>query len=173
MPRALLFIPLALFVILGGFLWKGLSLDPSALPSALINQPFPPFKLTSLENPERTLTNADFAGKPVVINVWATWCPSCREEHPALLAIAKQNKLALIGINYKDERPAAQQWLNQLGNPYLFNIFDDQGTLGLDLGVYGAPETYLVDAKGIVVYRHVGEITEAAWKEMLQLAKVQ
>ncbi len=173
MPRALLFIPLALFVILGGFLWKGLSLDPSALPSALINQPFPSFKLTSLENPERTLTNADFAGKPVVINVWATWCPSCREEHPALLAIAKQNKLALIGINYKDERPAAQQWLSQLGNPYLFNIFDDQGTLGLDLGVYGAPETYLVDAKGIVVYRHVGEITEEAWKEMLHLANVQ
>ena len=173
MPRFVLFLPLAIFIVLGFFLWRGLSLDPNALPSALINQPFPAFKLTSLEQPERILSNADFAGKPVLINVWATWCPSCREEHADLLAIARQNKLPLIGINYKDERPAAQQWLNQLGNPYLFNIFDDEGTLGLDLGVYGAPESYLVDAKGIVLYRHVGVITQKVWDEMLALAKVQ
>ncbi len=173
MPRALLFIPLVLFITLGFFLWKGLSLDPSELPSALINRPFPAFKLTSLEHPERNLTNADFAGKAVLINVWATWCPSCREEHPVLIALAQQNKLPIIGINYKDERPAAQQWLTQLGNPYLFNIFDDQGMLGLDLGVYGAPENYLVDAQGLVRYRHVGEITPEVWAEILKLAQVQ
>lgn len=173
MPRYILFLPLGIFIVLGFFLWRGLSLDPSAMPSALINQPFPAFKLTSLEQPERILTNADFSGKPVLINVWATWCPSCREEHPDLQVIARQNKMPIIGINYKDERPAAQQWLSQLGNPYLFNIFDDEGTLGLDLGVYGAPESYLVDAKGIVLYRHVGVITPKVWDEMLALAHVQ
>lgn len=173
MPRLLLFLPLALFIVLGVFLWKGLSLDPNAMPSALINQPFPTFKLASLEQPERILTNADFSGKAVLVNVWATWCPSCREEHPDLLAIAAQKKLPIIGINYKDERPAAQTWLQQLGNPYLFNIFDEAGSLGLDLGVYGAPESYLVDAKGIVLYRHVGVITAEVLAEMLKIAHVQ
>lgn len=173
MRRFILFVPLVLFIALGYFLWKGLSLDPNAMPSALIGQPFPQFKQPSLENPEQILTNADFQGKPLLVNVWATWCPSCREEHPDLVALAKQNKLAIIGINYKDERPAAQQWIRELGNPYLFNIFDEQGMLGLDLGVFGAPENYLVDAQGIVRYRHVGPITAEAWAEMLRIANVQ
>lgn len=173
MPRLLLFLPLAIFIVLGGFLWKGLSLDPNALPSALINRPFPAFKLASLEQPDRILTNADFAGKAVLVNVWATWCPSCREEHSDLLAIAGQKKLPVIGINYKDERPAAQNWLNQLGNPYLFNIFDDQGMLGLDLGVYGAPESYLVDAQGIILMRHVGVITPEVWETIQKMAHLK
>lgn len=166
MSRFLLFIPLALFIVLGGFLWKGLSLDPNAMPSALIGQPFPAFKLPSLENAEQIVTNADFRGKPVLVNVWGTWCPSCREEHPDLVALAKQNKIAIVGINYKDDRTAAMQWLQTLGNPYLFNIFDEEGTLGLDLGVYGAPENYLVDAQGIVSFRHVGPLTVEAWQTM-------
>lgn len=169
MPRLLLFIPLALFIILGGFLWKGLSLDPNAMPSALIGKPFPAFKLPSLEQPDRLLTNADFAGKPILVNVWATWCPSCRQEHSDLLTIAEQHKLPLVGIDYKDERAAATTWLNDLGNPYLFTIFDEQGLLGLDLGVFGAPETYLVDAKGIVRFRHVGTITPEAWDKVQEL----
>lgn len=173
MPRLLLFIPLALFIVLGGFLWKGLSLDPNAMPSALIGKPFPAFKLPSVEQPERILTNADFAGKPVLVNVWATWCPSCRQEHSDLLAIAEQKKLDIIGIDYKDERPAATTWLNDLGNPYKFTIFDEQGLLGLDLGVFGAPETYLVDVQGIVRLRHVGTITPEVWEKAQEMANVK
>lgn len=173
MPRLLLFIPLALFIVLGGFLWKGLSLDPNAMPSALIGKPFPAFKLPSIEQPDRILTNADFAGKPVLVNVWATWCPSCRQEHSDLLAIAEQKKLDIIGIDYKDERPAATTWLNDLGNPYKFTIFDEQGLLGLDLGVFGAPETYLVDAQGMVRFRHVGTITPEVWEKAQELANVK
>lgn len=167
MRKLLLFLPLMLFLVLGVVLWRGLSLDPNAMPSALVGQPFPAFKLSSLENPERILTNADFQGKAMLVNVWATWCPSCRQEHPDLVALAQQQKLAIVGINYKDERPAAMQWLNTLGNPYLFNIFDDQGMLGLDLGVYGAPENYLVDAQGMVRMRHVGPMTPEVWQQML------
>ncbi len=169
MPRLFLFIPLALFVILGAFLWKGLSLDPNAMPSALIGKPFPAFKLPSIEQPERILTNADFAGKPVLVNVWATWCPSCRQEHGDLLAIAAQHKIDIVGLDYKDERPSATTWLNELDNPYVFTIFDEQGSLGFDLGVFGAPETYLVDAQGIVRFRHVGTITPDAWEKVLEL----
>lgn len=169
MPRLLLFIPLALFVVLGGFLWKGLSLDPNAMPSALVGKPFPTFKSASLQDPERLLSNADFAGQPVLVNVWATWCPSCRQEHSDLMAIAAEKKLPLIGIDYKDERPAATAWLAELGNPYLHTIFDEQGLLGLDLGVFGAPETYFVDAKGIVRFRHVGGITPEAWQKIQEL----
>lgn len=173
MRRLILFTPLLLFIVLGFFLWKGLSLDPNAMPSALIGQPFPVFKLPSLENPEQIVTNADFRGKPILVNVWATWCPSCREEHPDLVALAKENKIAIVGMNYKDERAAAKQWIQQLGNPYLFTIFDEQGMLGLDLGVFGAPENYLVDAQGIVRYRHVGPMTPEAWSDMLRIVNVQ
>lgn len=165
MPRLLLFIPLALFIILGLFLWKGLSIDPRELPSALLNKPFPEFQLSALSEPEKILTNADFIGQPVLVNVWATWCPACRQEHAQLLAIAAEAKVPVIGLNYKDDRNAALNWLQQLGDPYKFNIFDERGMLGLDLGVYGAPETYLLDAQGIVRHRHVGVVTAETWAE--------
>jgi len=171
MPRLLLFIPLILFMILGGFLWKGLSIDPRELPSALIDKPFPEFSIAALQQPERILTKKDFTGQPVLVNVWATWCPSCRQEHEQLLHIAATGNIAIIGLNYKDERAGAQQWLKQLGNPYQFNIFDEDGMLGLDLGVYGAPETYLLDAQGIVRHRHVGVVTPAAWQEIQMIIK--
>ncbi len=171
MPRLLLFIPLVLFIILGGFLWKGLSIDPRELPSALLDKPFPEFTLPALQTPERTLSKQDFIGQPVLINVWATWCPSCRQEHEQLLAIAATSEIPVIGLNYKDERDAAINWLQQLGNPYQFNIFDEQGMLGLDLGVYGAPETYLLDAQGIIRHRHVGVVTEVVWQELQDIIK--
>lgn len=171
MPRLLLFIPLGLFFVLGIFLWRGLSLDPKELPSALIDKPFPEFKIASLQQPDRIVTKADFAGKPVLVNVWATWCPSCRQEHADLLAIAREGTLGIVGLNYKDDRAAAVKWLQDLGNPYIFNIFDEDGMLGLDLGVYGAPETYLVDAEGIVRYRHVGVVTEEVWTTMKHILK--
>ncbi len=169
MPRLLLFIPLALFVVLGLFLWKGLSLDPRELPSALLNKPFPAFQLFALSEPEKTLTNADLIGQPLLVNVWATWCPACRQEHKQLLAIAAEAKVAVIGLNYKDDRNAALSWLQQLGDPYKFNIYDEKGMLGLDLGVYGAPETYLLDAQGIIRHRHVGVVTAETWNEFKSL----
>ncbi|MCK5889448.1 MAG: DsbE family thiol:disulfide interchange protein [Methylococcales bacterium] len=165
MPRLLLFIPLVLFIVLGAFLWKGLSIDPRELPSALLNKPFPAFKVAALRDANKILTKADFMGKPVLVNVWATWCPSCRKEHAQLLAIAKEARVPVIGLNYKDDRNAALAWLEQLGDPYQFNIFDERGMLGLDLGVYGAPETYLLDEKGIIRYRQVGVMTAQAWAE--------
>lgn len=166
MSRWLLFIPLILFIGLGIFLYQGLSIDPTELPSALINKPFPDFKISDLKQPDKLLTKADFIGKPVLINVWGTWCPSCREEHQQLLKMAAERKIDIIGLNYKDERESALQWLQTLGDPYKFVIYDKDGMLGLDLGVYGAPETYLLDAKGIVKYRHVGVITEQDWQKL-------
>jgi cytochrome c biogenesis protein CcmG/thiol:disulfide interchange protein DsbE len=166
MARWLLFIPLILFIGLGIFLYQGLSIDPTELPSALINKPFPDFKISDLKQPDKLLTKADFVGKPALINVWATWCPSCREEHQQLLKMAQEHKIDIIGLNYKDERDLALQWLQTLGDPYRFVIYDKDGMLGLDLGVYGAPETYLLDAKGIVKYRHVGVVTEQDWQKL-------
>jgi cytochrome c biogenesis protein CcmG/thiol:disulfide interchange protein DsbE len=166
MPRLLLFAPLALFAVLILFLWKGLSLDPRELPSALIDQPFPAFKVVSLLSAERQLSTADLIGRPVLVNVWATWCSSCRQEHEQLLRIAQSNKIDIIGLNYKDNHDSAKKWLATLGNPYQFNIYDASGMLGLDLGVYGAPETYLLDAQSIIRYRHVGIVTEQVWQEL-------
>ena len=166
MPRLLLFLPLVLFIILGLFLFKGLSIDPRELPSALLNKPFPEFQVSALRNPEKILTKANFGGRAVLINVWATWCPACRQEHDQLLAIAAEKNIPVIGLNYKDDRNAALSWLQQLGDPYQFNIFDERGMLGLDLGVYGAPETYLLDEKGIVRHRHVGVVTPAVWADL-------
>lgn len=166
MSRWLLFIPLILFIVLGIFLYRGLSIDPTELPSALLNKPFPTFELSDLKQPNKRLSTADFIGKPVLVNVWATWCPSCRQEHQQLLKIAQQHKIDIVGLNYKDQRDLALAWLQQLGDPYRFVIYDEKGMLGLDLGVYGAPETYLVDAKGIIRYRHIGVITEQDWQKM-------
>lgn len=166
MKRGCLFIPLALFIILGGFLWKGLSIDPTKLPSARLGKPFPAFKITALKDADKQLTNADLIGQPVLINVWASWCPSCRQEHEQLLKIAQENKIPLIGLNYKDNREAALNWLQQLGNPYQFNLYDHEGMLGLDLGVYGVPETYLLDKNAIIQYRHVGIITDEVWQKL-------
>ncbi|MGR9045160.1 MAG: DsbE family thiol:disulfide interchange protein [Gammaproteobacteria bacterium] len=166
MRRLLLFIPLVLFIILGVFLWRGLSLDPRELPSALIGRPFPEFSLTSLRDPDVLLERSNFLGEPVLVNVWATWCPSCKQEHPELMKIAEERKIILVGLNYKDDRQAALGWLKQYGNPYQFTIYDDEGMLGLDLGVYGAPETYLVDAEGVVRYRHVGVVTPEVWSQL-------
>ncbi len=126
MRRALLFLPIILALVLGVFLWKGLSLDPKEMPSALIGKPFPAFSLTELQQPERTLTEADLPGRPVLVNVWATWCPSCKVEHPQLVKIARDDGVPIIGLNYKDDAKEAKSWLRQYQNPYSFTIFDPQ-----------------------------------------------
>jgi cytochrome c biogenesis protein CcmG/thiol:disulfide interchange protein DsbE len=165
-PRLKLFAPLLLFVVLAVFLFRGLSLDPKEMPSALIDRPLPEFSLPSLGQ-ERLLSRNNVVGKVALFNVWATWCVSCRVEHPYLHLLAKQG-VPIYGINYKDDDIDALRWLEELGNPYVANIADREGTLGLDLGVYGAPETYLVDAAGVIRYRHVGVIDERVWQTVLQ-----
>jgi cytochrome c biogenesis protein CcmG/thiol:disulfide interchange protein DsbE len=165
-PRLKLFLPLLIFAVMSAFLFRGQSLDPQAQPSALIDQPLPEFSLPVLGQ-ERLIQRQDILGEPALLNVWATWCVSCRVEHPYLVQIGESG-VPIYGINYKDEDAAAQRWLTELGNPYRANVVDREGTLGLDLGVYGAPETYLVDANGVVRYRHVGVVDERVWQTILQ-----
>ena len=165
-PRVKLFIPLFLFVGLALFLFRGLQLDPTELPSALIDRPLPVFELPAL-GMERLLTREDVTGEVALFNVWATWCVSCRVEHPYLHKLAEQG-VPIFGVNYKDDDADALKWLAELGDPYRLNIVDAQGSLGLDLGVYGAPETYLVDAQGLIRYRHVGIVDDRVWREVLE-----
>ena len=168
MKRVLLFLPLVIAAAIGVILFWGLGNAPTKLDSARINDPFPLFSLPSLQDPGSLVTQEDVKGKVSLVNVWATWCPSCRVEHPHLMTIAQRYGVPVIGLNYKDDRAAAKNWLVQLKNPYLFNIFDEKGKLGLDLGVYGAPETYIVDKQGVVRYRHVGVVDEQVWKSILE-----
>jgi cytochrome c biogenesis protein CcmG, thiol:disulfide interchange protein DsbE len=165
-PRLKLFLPLIIFVLLAVFLFRGLQLDPRELPSALIDRPLPEFSLKRLDNGE-DLTRADVVGEVALFNVWATWCVSCRVEHPYLQQLADQG-VPIYGINYKDEDRAAARWLTELGDPYRLNIVDNEGSLGVNLGVYGAPETYIVDAAGVIRYRHVGVVNERVWSTVLQ-----
>lgn len=167
MNRLLLLLPLGLFLILVTVLYRGLFLDPSRLPSPLIGKPVPSFLLSSTNDSSLNLTQDDLKGFPALINVWGTWCPSCREEHAVLNALAKQG-VVIYGINYKDDRAEAQRWLKNLQNPYRLTIHDADGSLGLNLGVYGAPETFLIDSKGIVRDKYVGAIDMRVWQEKLE-----
>lgn len=161
------FIPLITFFGLAVFLMRGIELDPEELPSPLINQPVPAFSLSELSS-SKILTADDLRGQVYLLNVWATWCISCKMEHPYLLNLAKQG-VKIIGINYKDDSEQAKKWLDELGNPYVWNLVDQRGNLGLDLGVFGAPETFIVDKNGIIRYKHVGVIDERVWQKLLPI----
>jgi cytochrome c biogenesis protein CcmG/thiol:disulfide interchange protein DsbE len=166
MKRLKLFIPLVIFAVMAGVFYAILQdedYDPQSLPSALLGRAVPAFSLPRLLD-GRLATEADLKGEVALLNVWATWCPTCRAEHQYLNQLAAQG-VKIIGINYKDESLAARQWLAQLGNPYAFNIADEDGRLGLDLGVYGAPETYLLDEQGIIRFKHVGVVNEQVWRD--------
>ena len=156
------FIPLAAFALLALLLFKGLSIDPTALPAARLGQPFPDFSQPELLT-EEVMGASALQPRPALVNVWATWCYSCRVEHPYLLALAAQG-VPIYGLNYKDESDKARQWLSELGDPYRLNIADRDGTVGLDLGVYGAPETYVLGPDGVIVHRHVGVLDEAVFE---------
>ena len=158
-------LPLVVFLALAGVLYIGVrhSPDKSIMASALLGKPAPSFELPVLGE-ARTLSSRELAGKPWVLNVWGTWCGGCREEHPALLAIARQNLVTFVGLSWKDEDTAAQQWLAQLGNPYSVVAVDREGRTAIDFGVYGAPETFLIDERGLVQYRHVGAMTLDTWE---------
>tara|TARA_B110000046_G_scaffold180035_1_gene210130 strand:+ start:2407 stop:2943 length:537 start_codon:yes stop_codon:yes gene_type:complete len=162
MNRIALFVPLVIFVGLSLVLLLGLDKDPTELPSALVGEPFPAFNLTALSDEQSRLTEQDVKGDVMLVNVWATWCFACRIEHPMLNNLSAQG-VKVVGLNYKDQRASALDWLAERGDPYRFNIFDTQGSLGIDLGVYGAPETYLVDADGIIRHRRVGVVDERVW----------
>ncbi len=164
MNKLIRFIPLILVIALGVVLYRGLSLNPQELPSALVGKTMPKFSLSTLNNSEKMVTQADLKGDIVLLNVWATWCPTCKYEHPYLVDIAKNPQVKLYGLNYKDERTAAQQWLKFYEDPYVFSIFDEVGTLGLDLGVYGAPETFVIDHHGIIRKRFAGAIDTRVWR---------
>jgi len=166
--------PLLLTVGLGFILFTAIGKDPTKLETARLNEPMPAFALPELINAERLITERELTGKVILLNVWATWCPSCRAEHDYLVALANKG-VPIIGLNYKDERPEAIKWLKRLGNPYRFNIFDPLGKLGFDLGVYGAPETYVIDQFGYIRYRHVGVVNEKLWLNTLEplLLKLQ
>ena len=152
-------VPLAIFALLVAFLFRGLSLDPKLVPSPLVGKPMPTFTLTRLDNPAVTISDADFKGKVTLLNVWATWCVSCRREHETLVQLAKTGKVDIYGLNYKDNREDANRWLNRLGNPYVANAFDRDGRVGIDWGVYGAPETFIIDREGIIRHKHIGPLT--------------
>jgi len=161
-------LPLAVFLALVSLLAIGLTRDPRLVPSPLVGQPAPDFSLTDLEQPKRTVTRADLVGETFLLNVWATWCVSCRAEHEVLMQIAQQGEVPIYGLNYKDDREEAVRWLTRLGNPYAGNLYDPEGLVGLDLGVYGTPESFLVDQKGIIVHKHVGPITPEIWQEEIR-----
>lgn len=144
----------------------GINNDPRELPSALIGKPFPEFSTGSVDDPSAVITRADLLGRPALVNVWATWCVSCKVEHPVLNDLAKQGVL-IHGVNYKDNRADAQRWLKDFLNPYQLNISDPKGTLGFDLGVYGAPETFMIDKKGIIRHKFVGVVDKRVWREKL------
>lgn len=170
MGRLRLFLPLIIFVILALVLFgverrveQG-DYQPTDLPSALIGQPFPNFALPALLQ-ERMLSADDLLGDYALVNVWATWCPSCHFEHPWLMRFAESDRMPVFGVNYKDKDDKARLWLEEKGNPYQAVIVDREGRLGLDLGVTGAPETYLIDPKGIVLLRYMGPLDDRVWSK--------
>ena len=160
-------IPLALFIVMAVFLAIGLNLNPRDIPSPYIGKPAPAFSLSQLHAPEKTLTVADMKGKVWLLNVWASWCVSCRAEHPVLNQMARQTSVPIIGLNYKDAVGDAKNWLVQLGNPYTFSVMDPDGRAGIDWGVYGVPETFVMDKQSVVRYKHTGPVTLKDMQEKL------
>ena len=165
-------LPLGIFIVLVGFLAIGLNLNPREVPSPLINKPAPTFALPQLHKPEATFSPKDMQGKVWLLNVWASWCVSCRQEHPLLVELAKSNLVPIYGLNYKDPRDDALRWLKQFGDPYVLSIVDAEGRIGIDYGVYGVPETYVIDKAGVIRLKQIGPVTQDALeKTILPLVK--
>lgn len=155
-------IPLGIFVVLIAFLWVGLSRDPREVPSPLIGKPAPAFTLAKLHAPSETLSSAELKGTVWLLNVWASWCVSCRVEHPLLVQLAQENIVPVYGLDYKDTDDAGRAWLAQHGNPYAASLADREGRVGIDYGVYGVPETFVIDKTGIIRYKQIGPLTSEA-----------
>jgi cytochrome c biogenesis protein CcmG, thiol:disulfide interchange protein DsbE len=153
-------IPLILFIVLAVFLALGLKGKPGEIPSPLLNKPAPAFSAPKLNAPNEKLSQADLRGKVWLFNVWASWCVSCGAEHPVINQLAQQQAAIIVGLNYKDDPDAAKKWLETLGNPYNDSVMDADGRIGIDWGVYGVPETFVMDKQGNVRYKHTGPVTE-------------
>ncbi|MES2586085.1 MAG: DsbE family thiol:disulfide interchange protein [Pseudomonadota bacterium] len=157
--KAKFLIPLLLFVVLVGFLAVGLNRDPHEVPSPLIGKQAPAFELPQLADPQKTFSPESMKGKAWILNVWASWCVACREEHPVLVELGKLQVAPIIGLDYKDKRDDAMAMLTRQGNPYSLSAFDANGRVGIDYGVYGVPETYVIDKAGVIRFKHIGPIT--------------
>lgn len=157
-------LPFVAFVLLIVVFSFGLFNDPRELPSPFLGEQAPTFQLPSLTEPEKIVGSADYAGKFALVNVWATWCGGCRQEHPFLLELERKGAISIYGINWRDNRPEALSWIRQLGNPYEFSAYDEDGRVGIDWGVYGAPETFLINADGVVLHKHLGPLTLGDWQ---------
>jgi cytochrome c biogenesis protein CcmG/thiol:disulfide interchange protein DsbE len=160
-------LPFIVFVALSGFLYVGLHLDPHEVPSPLIGKAAPPFNLPQLQDPAKNFSPQDMKGKVWLLNVWASWCVSCKEEHPLLVQLAGQNVVPIYGLDYKDKRADAEATLNGGGNPYTLTVSDTDGRIGIDYGVYGVPETYVIDKQGIIQYKQIGPITHQNLREKI------
>jgi cytochrome c biogenesis protein CcmG, thiol:disulfide interchange protein DsbE len=170
--KARFLIPFVAFVALVVLLGSGLKLDPREVPSPLVGKLAPAFSLPQLDRPEAKVSQQDMLGKVWLLNVWASWCVSCRDEHPVLLEFAKTGVVPVVGLNYKDQRSEGLRWLSQFGNPYRVSAFDSDGRVGIDYGVYGVPETFVIDKRGFVRYKQIGALTpEAIQKKILPLVK--
>ncbi len=168
MNRLKLFVPLVIFLVIIAFGYAGFELnDPHQLPSAMLDKPFPNFSAPLLYDQSRIVDQQALLGAPVLVNVWATWCPTCKAEHEQLMRISEQTDLRIVGINYKDQRDKALRWLADYGDPYEFVLQDLDGALGVELGVYGAPESFLLDASGTIIYKRVGDINPRIWRDEL------
>ncbi|MDH5257865.1 MAG: DsbE family thiol:disulfide interchange protein [Gammaproteobacteria bacterium] len=154
-------------VILLAFFYRGLQLDPKKLPSALLDKPAPMFNLPQLHDASKTFGPAEMKGKVWLLNVWASWCAACRSEHPLFMQLSRSGDFPIYGLNYKDKPAAGQQWLRELGDPYKVSISDLEGDVGIDFGVYGVPETFLIDKEGVIRYKHVGPISRQDWRETI------
>jgi len=160
-------IPIGVFALLGILLAYGLKLDPRKIPSPLVGKPLPEYHLPVLETPGKKLSNVDFRGQVVLYNVWASWCGACKQEHPVLMQMAAERRVPIVGLNYKDTHEAARQTLQSAGNPYNVSLVDADGRVGLDWGVYGVPESFVVDKQGVIRYKHIGPISTDDWQRTL------
>ena len=167
-PPLRFLLPAGIFAVLLGFLAVGLRGDPKAVPSPLIGRPVPGFTAPRLDDPARTLGRAELLGRAWVLNIWASWCAACREEHGTLAALARTGLAPVYGLDYKDTRPEALAWLARAGDPYQASLFDAEGRIGLDFGVVGVPETFVIDRQGIVRLKHTGPLTPQIVRERIE-----
>ncbi len=163
----LYWLPLIGLALLVGFLAVGLKLNPREVPSALVNKPLPVFQLNTLAAPEKIMSPQDMRGQVWLLNVWASWCVACQAEHPVLVDFAAKHQVPLIGLNYKDKRDDALRWLGRYGNPYRQSLSDTDGRVGIELGVYGVPETFVIDRDGLIRYKHIGAVTPESLRDTL------
>jgi len=168
MKKIRVLLPLVLFMLIAGLLFRGLKLHPEKIPSPLIGKSVPQFSLSTLDNPNRTLTQSIFTGHVTLLNVWATWCEACSIEHPFLMHLVKDEHIIIDGLDYRDDDETAKKWLQQMGNPYQIILTDPTGNAAIDWGVYGTPETFIIDKNSHIRYRQIGAIDETTWTTVLK-----